>query len=522
MRPGSSGSAFCILTSAFMRTPNKKAILAACELYIKYRGREHRRIEADMRALGYRSFTRRVLYDRRQNGQLQLGWIRRFNFNLKRQEIERARLLAMPVPGSEPPASAGGQMSADRISRPQVESKNMQPVVVRESRVPCAVPPADAGGSDSRDSAVKNATDHAGGNASIREVASTRSIDNSAPGRTTLSPKGTNNIAQGQAEGRNPGYTPAGSPLPVGEQQTSDIADFKAWLKKISPGLTWDWKYQQLIYDKLKEISEGTTKRLMLFLPPRHGKSELVTVRYPAWRLQQDPSLNVIIGSYNQRLANRFSRRVRDTLADAVSEPGAVATGAFGSEGKSYAFTRDNCSTKAQTNITTKDVTRTSRPDAFPRTSRTRLNTVAEWETASGGGVRAVGVGGGITGFGAKLVIIDDPIKSRAEAESKTYRERVWDWFNDDIYTRLEPDASIILIQTRWHEDDLSGRLLKQMSDGGEHWEVISLPALAEPKAIDNGQLTIDNEKTSADPLSSPTGTNNIAQGKAVGRNPGC
>jgi len=419
-----------------MRTPNKKAILAACELYIKYRGRNHRRIEADMRALGFHSFTRRVLYDRRQNGQLQLGWIRRFNFIAKRQAVN------------------SGQPAKKTVTT------------------------------------------------NIHEIPRTETV------RATLSPKGTNNIARGQAEGRNPGYTPAESPLPVGEQQTSDIADFKAWLKKISPNMTWDWKYQQLIYDKLKQITDGTTKRLMLFLPPRHGKSELVTVRYPAWRLQQDPSLNVIIGSYNQRLANRFSRRVRDVL----SEPPALAGGL-----NSPISTSDGQNTPRPSTFRTESKPHLSSGAAppaapttpafghpssgrrgaggsdFPRTSRTRLNTVAEWETASGGGVRAVGVGGGITGFGAKLVIIDDPIKSRAEAESKTYRERVWDWFNDDIYTRLEPDAAIILIQTRWHEDDLSGRLLKQMSDGGEHWDVISLPALA--ARIDNGQLIIDNEK---------------------------
>jgi len=113
-----------------------------------------------------------------------------------------------------------------------------------------------------------------------------------------------------------------------------------------------------------------------------------------------------------------------------------------------------------------------------------------------GGGVRAVGVGAGITGFGANLVIIDDPVKSRAEAESETYRNRAWEWFNDDIYTRLEPNASIIIIQTRWHEDDLSGRLLQEMQDGGEKWDIVCLPAIAEK--IDNGQLIIDNEKPSS------------------------
>jgi predicted phage terminase large subunit-like protein len=97
-----------------------------------------------------------------------------------------------------------------------------------------------------------------------------------------------------------------------------------------------------------------------------------------------------------------------------------------------------------------------------------------------GGGLRAVGVGAGVTGFGAKLIMVDDPIKNRAEAESETYRERVWDWFNDDLYTRLEPDAAIVLTMTRWHDDDLAGRLLKEMADGGEHWEIVSLPALAE------------------------------------------
>jgi predicted phage terminase large subunit-like protein len=97
-----------------------------------------------------------------------------------------------------------------------------------------------------------------------------------------------------------------------------------------------------------------------------------------------------------------------------------------------------------------------------------------------GGGVRAVGVGAGITGYGGKLVIIDDPIKSRSEAESETYRNKTWEWFNDDLYTRLEPDASMILIQTRWHEDDLAGRLLQEMKNGGEHWEVVSLPAICE------------------------------------------
>ncbi|MEP7077021.1 MAG: phage terminase large subunit [Acidobacteriota bacterium] len=109
-------------------------------------------------------------------------------------------------------------------------------------------------------------------------------------------------------------------------------------------------------------------------------------------------------------------------------------------------------------------------------------NSIDEWETGKGGGLRAVGVGSGVTGFGASLIIVDDPVKWRAEAESETYRDNIYDWFTDDLYTRLEPRGAIILIQTRWHEDDLAGRLLKEMREGGEQWDVIDLPAIAEER----------------------------------------
>ena len=88
-----------------------------------------------------------------------------------------------------------------------------------------------------------------------------------------------------------------------------------------------------------------------------------------------------------------------------------------------------------------------------------------------------VGLWGGGTGYGASLIIVDDPVTSRAHAESKKMREKVCDWFNDDLYTRLEPNGAIILIQTRWHEDDLAGRLLREArEEGGEKWEVVNLP----------------------------------------------
>ncbi|MEJ7846936.1 MAG: phage terminase large subunit [Pyrinomonadaceae bacterium] len=186
-----------------------------------------------------------------------------------------------------------------------------------------------------------------------------------------------------------------------------------------------------------------------------------------------NPKLNVILGSYNQKLANRFSRKIRRVLEDSAFTAGNAASSGERS-------LHENTSSNGVIIINEGASTPEKKSPLRNRRVSARLNTAAEWETAEGGGVRAVGVGGGVTGFGAGLIVIDDPVKSRAEAESPTYREKTWDWFNDDIYTRLEPDAAIILIQTRWHEDDLAGRLLKDAEEeGGEQWDVICLPALA-------------------------------------------
>ena len=102
--------------------------------------------------------------------------------------------------------------------------------------------------------------------------------------------------------------------LPTGRVSApiSNDASFEAFLRSTSPSFTWDWPYQKYLYKKLNDVTTGKTKRLMIFMPPRHGKSELVTVRYTAWRLSQDPTLNVIVGSYNQKLANRFSRKIKN------------------------------------------------------------------------------------------------------------------------------------------------------------------------------------------------------------------
>jgi predicted phage terminase large subunit-like protein len=279
---------------------------------------------------------------------------------------------------------------------------------------------------------------------------------------------------------------PPATAVPLLRKEGSSLPDFdefKTWLQRTWPNKNWEWKHLVHIYKHLKRVWDGDCKRLMIFMPPRHGKSELVTARFPAWTLKHDPTTKIIIGCYNQPLANRFSRMVRSCLAEDASRN---ADAPVRNEGRfdPNAHLPNKQQSPEEPAIADGGV-------RVPIFTFRRKDSESEWETSQGGGVRAVGVGAGITGYGAHLIIVDDPVKSRAEAESETCRNRVWNWFNDDLYTRLEPDGKIILIQTRWHEDDLAGRLLREAEQGGEQWEVISLPALSEPPALAGGQ-TVD------------------------------
>ena len=152
----------------------------------------------------------------------------------------------------------------------------------------------------------------------------------------------------------------------------------------------------------------------------------------------------------------------------------------MGSGGDGEKRSREDGRTKTRAASHTPPLPNSSTASPFPFTRPRPANRVSEWETTVGGGLKAVGVGAGVTGYGADLIIIDDPVKGRSEAGSPVLRERLWNWFRDDLSTRLEPEGSIILIQTRWHEDDLAGRLLREQADGGDQWTVIRLPALAE------------------------------------------
>ena len=174
--------------------------------------------------------------------------------------------------------------------------------------------------------------------------------------------------------------------------------------------------------------------RTIVSMPPRHGKSELCSHWLPAWFLTVWPKKKVILASYEADFAATWGRRVRNTVQD---------TGLV------------QVSTESQASD--------------------------HWETSVGGGMVTAGVGGPITGRGADLLIIDDPVKNAEEANSPTYRDHVWEWWQTTARPRLEPGASVVLIMTRWHVDDLAGRLL---ADNTERWEHQVLPAITNGKAL--------------------------------------
>lgn len=204
---------------------------------------------------------------------------------------------------------------------------------------------------------------------------------------------------------------------------------FRRWLGSTTP--QWDWDVRHLA--RLAEVLEASAQRpvnAVVEIPVRHGKSETGTVRFPVWRLFRDPAVRTVVASYNATTAERFGRKAR-RIAEA--------------RGVEIAGDR---------------------------------RAVGEWETVQGGGFRSVGVGGGVTGYGFDLLIVDDPVKGREDADSAVQREKVWDWFTDDLWTRREPGASVFVVQSRWHDDDLVGRIFERMP--GE-FERLTFPALAEP-----------------------------------------
>ena len=196
----------------------------------------------------------------------------------------------------------------------------------------------------------------------------------------------------------------------------------------------------KLLAHKLEEVERGNIKRLAIFMPPRHGKSQLTSQFFPAWYLGRNPSKFVIATTYAQDLADDFGRSVRNQKQD-----------------EDYNRIFSDCTLSKDS------------------------SSVRRFHTTGSGVYYAVGAGGAITGRGAHLLLIDDPIKGREDADSDAMRSNLIDWYRSTAYSRLMPGGSIILIQTRWHEDDLAGWILRETSH--EPWEVIELPAVLDEKA---------------------------------------
>lgn len=194
--------------------------------------------------------------------------------------------------------------------------------------------------------------------------------------------------------------------------------------------------HHEVIARYLEDAATGKVKRLMILVPPRYGKSELSSIRLPSWYLGNYPDKKVILASYSDWFSLQFGKHARNV-----------------------------CQTEMHRCI-------------FPESKvRKDSSSGSLWELEAGGRFVAVGRGGAVTGHGAHLLILDDLIKNIQEAYSQTVRDTLWDWYKTTLFTRLEQDASIVIVNTRWHEDDLIGRLLEHE---GEKWTVLKMPAIAD------------------------------------------
>jgi predicted phage terminase large subunit-like protein len=228
-------------------------------------------------------------------------------------------------------------------------------------------------------------------------------------------------------------------------------------------------------------LNPHAPKRVILCVPPRNGKSELASRRLPAYALGRNPDLEIIATSYGADLASMMNRDVQQII-----------------DAPEYAKLFPDTKLNSANVRTTAQGSYLRNNDIFEIVGRK-------------GQYRSGGIGGALTGMGAMLGIIDDPVKNRDEADSETYREKIWRWFTSTFRTRLDnPNAAIVIMLTRWHEDDLAGRLLKLEADNAdaERWQLISLPALlddipdpAEDAKRYQSYIEFDQRRTLGEPL---------------------
>lgn len=223
---------------------------------------------------------------------------------------------------------------------------------------------------------------------------------------------------------------------------------FRSFINTTMIRYEWNW-HHEIMVEKLQRFAKGEIKRLMIFMPPRMGKSEAVSRRFPAFMLGIRPEIAIIACSYADSLASRMCRdvqRIMDSPAYLKIFP------------------------KSQLN---ESVHHRTKSDAV------RKNNFFE-VVRTGGSYRSAGRGSGITGTGANILIMDDMLKDAMEAASKTVRDSLHEWYGSVAYSRLEKNGQILFCTTRWHEDDLAGRLLNEakLDPDADQWETISFPAI--------------------------------------------
>lgn len=227
-----------------------------------------------------------------------------------------------------------------------------------------------------------------------------------------------------------------------------------AFVLATMPDYDMGWVHERVcdeLEDFLQAVVEKKSPRLMITMPPRSGKSQLASRHFPAYALGRYPDLSIIATSYSADLASRMNRDVQRIMAE-------------DSYGRIF----------PESSLSEKNV-RSTAQGSYLRNSDI-------FEIVGHRGVyRSAGVGGGVTGMGADICILDDVLKDRASADSPTIRQTIWDWYTSTLYTRLAPGGGVIVMNTRWHEDDLSGRLLDAQARGeGDEWRVVNFPAIAE------------------------------------------
>lgn len=201
---------------------------------------------------------------------------------------------------------------------------------------------------------------------------------------------------------------------------------------------------RELVAAAVGELKAAGYRGIIISLPPRHGKSMECSHYFPAWFLGNWPNKSVGLASYEADFASTWGRRAREVLEQHGQK-------VFGVQ-----------------------VDRTSRAASY-----WRVRKIGEKAGIDIGSMVTAGIGGPLTGRGVHVLIVDDPIKNAIEAHSRAKRQAVWDWWTSTAATRIEPDGFAIIIMTRWHEDDLAGRLLAGMAEDGWKWKYINIPALA-------------------------------------------